>query len=259
MGSQAAVASDIGPEGFWNTYSRYYDSIYQLMPYRKLLWDAFQALDLRTGARVLDAGCGTGNFEHFIAEKGHPPIEIDAVDFSPLMLERARRKCARLDHVRFAQADLNDALPFPDDTFDRIVSINVLYALSDQDRHLSELLRVLRPEGLLVVSSPIPDFKWGPLVSEHFGRIGNIWGTGRRARTVAASIRVLATSAWGSFAVDKLVISRREYSGEYRSFGEAELGWLLERHRADGLGAYSIQPAMARQNLFATASKMLPT
>ena len=40
--------------------------------------------------RVLDAGCGTGNFEHFIAEKNHPPVRIDAVDFSPEMLARAR-------------------------------------------------------------------------------------------------------------------------------------------------------------------------
>ena len=258
MGSQAAVGSGMGPDGFWNTYSRYYDSVYQLMPYRKLLWDAFQALDLQAGARVLDAGCGTGNFEHFIAEKGHPPVEIDAIDFSSQMLERARRKCAHLDHIRFTQADLNEALPFADGAFDRIVSINVLYALADQDRHLAELLRVLQPEGLLVISSPVPNFRWGPLVSEHFGRIRNIWGTGRKAKTVAASIGVLATSAWGSFAADKLVIGRRESAGHYHSLGEAELGGLLERHRTDGLGAFSIQPAMASQNLFATAAKVLP-
>ena len=61
------------------------------MPYRKLLWDAFEALELEPGMRVLDAGCGTGNFEHFLAEKNHPPIQIDAVDFSAEMLARAAR------------------------------------------------------------------------------------------------------------------------------------------------------------------------
>ena len=53
-----------------------------LMPYRKLLWDAFEALELEPGMRVLDAGCGTGNLEHFISDKNHPRVTIDAVDFS---------------------------------------------------------------------------------------------------------------------------------------------------------------------------------
>ena len=87
--SQLVAEIPGGSDRFWNTYSTYYDSLYRLMPYRKLLWDAFEALELEPGLRVLDAGCGTGNLEHFIAQKGDPSVRIDAIDFASAMLERA--------------------------------------------------------------------------------------------------------------------------------------------------------------------------
>jgi SAM-dependent methyltransferase len=139
------TATEVGAEHdrFWDTYSIYYDSVYRLMPYRKLLWDVLQALELEPGMRMLDAGCGTGNLEHFIAQKNPPPVAIEAIDFSPAMLSRARAKCAGLDYIRFTQANLDARLPFDDSTFDRIVSINVLYTLPNQDASVAEILRVL--------------------------------------------------------------------------------------------------------------------
>ena len=95
------VTPNDGVDGFWDLYSRVYDSVYQLMPYRKLLWDTYQALDLRPGMRVLDAGCGTGNFEHFVHQKNPPSVCIDAIDFSASMLSIAGRKNAGLDNVAF--------------------------------------------------------------------------------------------------------------------------------------------------------------
>ena len=70
-----ATPSAAGPssDGFWDLYSRVYDAVYHLIPYRGLLWQAYEALSLEPGMRVLDAGCGTGNFEHFIAGKNPPP------------------------------------------------------------------------------------------------------------------------------------------------------------------------------------------
>ncbi len=242
-------------DGFWNLYSRYYDSIYNLMPYRKLLWDAYQALELQAGMRVLDAGCGTGNLEHFVGQKQPPAVSIEGVDFSTGMLAVAQRKCADLDYVTFTQADLGEPLPYADATFDRIVSINVLYALPERDETLRELLRVLKPEGRMVLTSPAPEFSWRPLVADHFRRIGNIWGAWRRTRTVLRTIGVLATTAAAAMAMDVAVIGRRENSGEYRLLGRDELVSLLSGHQADGLAEFSIEPALAEQNLFATATK----
>lgn len=254
MGNASNAAKN-GPDGFWDLYSKVYDSVYHLMPYRKLLWDAYQALDLKPGMRVLDAGCGTGNFEHFVAEKDPPPIQIEAIDFSPAMLDRARRKCGALDYVNFTHGDLNGDLPYADATFDRIVSINVLYALEKRDHAMSEFLRVLKPEGRIVLTSPAPGYRWGPLVVDHFSRVRNIWGSGRKALNVLDSARTLSTSALGSFVLNVLVIYRRESAGTYHALDEDELRGLLEDHRRDGLTDFTIEPAFAQQNLFATAMK----
>ena len=256
MGSHVAVAADTRPDGFWDTYSKYYDGVYQLMPYRKLLWDTFEALDVQPGMRILDAGCGTGNFEHFIAEKDHPPVTIDAVDFSPEMLALARTKCAHLEHVSFTQADLNGTLPFPDATFDRIVSINVLFALNDWDATIEEFLRVLKPEGRMVLTSSLSEFNWAPVLKEHVARIGNIWGARRRARAVADMLRAVARTGVGALALNVMVINRRESQGHYYSPNSDALASFLQQHSAHGVGDYQVRRSMAGQNFLATATKV---
>lgn len=258
MKGQAPNAAGNESDWFWNLYSKVYDSVYHLMPYRELLWDAYQALELQPGMKILDAGCGTGNFESFIAEKNPPPVEIEAVDFSAGMLSIAKSKCRALDHVSFNWQDLNAELPYPDATFDRIVSINVLFALRDWDHTMREFLRVLRPDGSMVLTSSSPDFSFAPLVTDHFRRIHNIWGLGRKVRTVLNSLWIMCTRALGSAALNILVINRRERRGQYRSLDQAGLRSFLEHHRENGLGEFSIGSALADQNLFCTATKAIP-
>lgn len=249
------AAAQAGHDGFWDAYSRYYDSVYHLMPYRKLLWDTYQALDLAQGMRVLDAGCGTGNFEHFIAQKNPPAISIDAVDTSPAMLDRARAKCHDLSGITFAEADLNGRLPFEDATFDRVICINVLFALEDWDRTIAELLRVLKPEGRMVLTSSLPEYKFVPLITDHIRRIGNIWGVRRRARAVLDKVRVAATSGVGAAFMNMVVIAGREARGQHRSPDAAALRGFFTTHTANGLDTFDIGQAMAGQNFLATAIK----
>lgn len=255
MQGQAAHADVRAPNGFWNLYSRCYDSVFHLLPYRELLSHAFEALDLRPGMTLLDAGCGTGNFESFIAEKTAPSIRVEAIDFSPGMLAVAERKCAGLDYVRFTKGDLNDTLPYADGTFDRIVSINVLYAMSDADRTMRELIRVLTPGGVLVVTSPSPDFKVTALIADHFRRVRNITGIGRRMGVVLTSVWVLVTGGVMQWALSNFVIDRREAAGRYHSLDLEEMHALLTRSRREGLGSFEVGMALANQNVFATAVK----
>jgi SAM-dependent methyltransferase len=92
--------------------------------------------------RVLDAGCGTGEF----AERAARVLgcEVVGVDQSERMVEVTRGR-----GVEALVADVQD-LPLPDASFDAVSANWMLYHLPDLDRALSELARVLRPGGRLV-------------------------------------------------------------------------------------------------------------
>jgi ubiquinone/menaquinone biosynthesis C-methylase UbiE len=94
---------------------------------------------------ALDAACGTGRHTAYLATLGH---EVIGVDTSPEMLARAREKVP--DGV-FYEADLHD-LPLADDAVDLVVCAIALSHVEDLDRALAELVRVLRPDGHLVIS-----------------------------------------------------------------------------------------------------------
>jgi ubiquinone/menaquinone biosynthesis C-methylase UbiE len=95
--------------------------------------------------RALDAGCGTGRHMAYLASLGH---EVIGVDTSPEMLARAREK---LPDGEFHEADLYD-LQLPDDAVELVLCALSLTHVPDLARALAEFVRVLRPNGHLVIS-----------------------------------------------------------------------------------------------------------
>ena len=99
-------------------------------------------------ARVLDAGTGPGVLPLKIAT-ARPGLLLDAVDLSPEMIEEARRnaeRSGRPEAVTFTVADVT-RLPFPDATFDLVVSTISQHHWQDPAAGLQDILRVLRPGG----------------------------------------------------------------------------------------------------------------
>ncbi len=97
------------------------------------------------GERILEVGVGTGkNMPYY-----PPQAEIVALDLTPGMLQRAHRRATRLGLLSSVQLVLGDgqALPFPDATFDAVVSTFVFCSVPDPVLGLQELRRVLRPGG----------------------------------------------------------------------------------------------------------------
>jgi ubiquinone/menaquinone biosynthesis C-methylase UbiE len=255
MEGRTLDAVPVEHDRFWDVYSRCYDCLYQLIPYRGLLWDTYQALDLEPGMRVLDAGCGTGNLELFISEKDHPPVTIEALDFSPEMLARAQKKCAHLDWIHFSRGNLNAPLPYEDGTFDRVVSVNVLYTLDDWDATMSELLRVLKPEGKMALTSSSPDFDGSELIRDHFRRIKNIHGWDRRAAKVLRTIGTMGTTGLANQLMNTFVIDKREKEGRYSSPDSDTLVSFFDRHRSGGVAGWDIDRSFANQNFLSTLTK----
>jgi ubiquinone/menaquinone biosynthesis C-methylase UbiE len=98
--------------------------------------------------RVLDAGCGTGEFSLRLAEM-FPHATLLGVDIIDHHLELARGRCARFgERVRFEHQSIYE-LPAADASYDLTVCRHVLHSIPHPDRVLAELVRVTRPGGRL--------------------------------------------------------------------------------------------------------------
>ncbi len=107
-------------------------------------------------AWILDIGCGTGDMLGLIKEE-IPGAHLTGVDFSPNMLEAARKRFGKRTSVRFMRANALD-LPFEDETFDGVSISFALRNTADHDKALEEAFRVLKKGGsLIVIDSFVPD------------------------------------------------------------------------------------------------------
>ena len=120
--------------------------------YRRVAADV-GGLALSAGARVLDVGTGPGALPLLVARE-RPDLQIDAIDVAPEMIEEARR-ADPAGTVTFAVADVA-RLPWPDATFDLVVSTISQHHWADPAAGVAEVRRVLRPGGRAWVY----DFRW---------------------------------------------------------------------------------------------------
>lgn len=113
-----------------------------------------EAVDLRSGERVLDVAAGNGNATLAAARRF---AEVTSTDYVPALLERgrARAEAERLP-VAFQTADA-EALPFADASFDVVLSTFGVMFTPDQKRAAAEMVRVCRPGGRIGLANWTPD------------------------------------------------------------------------------------------------------
>jgi demethylmenaquinone methyltransferase/2-methoxy-6-polyprenyl-1,4-benzoquinol methylase len=105
-----------------------------------------ELLKLPTDGSLLDAGGGTGR----VSSRLRSAVgKLIICDFSLPMLKQAQAK-----HGLYSVKTRAEQLPFADDTFDRVIVVDALHHFFDQQAAIRDLIRVLRPEGRLVIEEP---------------------------------------------------------------------------------------------------------
>jgi ubiquinone/menaquinone biosynthesis C-methylase UbiE len=104
--------------------------------------------------RVLDVGCGTGELLTRLAAK-YPEARLAGLDPVPEMLKVARRKLSVKVELRVGWAN---ELPWPDDSFDIVVSCNMFHYITHPVEAVREMERVLRPRGKMVITDWCDDY-----------------------------------------------------------------------------------------------------
>ncbi len=112
--------------------------------------DLIREAELRAGSRVLDVGCGTGNYARALQEAtGCAVSGVEPSDQMRLRAERAATWAALL-------AGSAETLPFPDSSFDLVYSTDVIHHVGDRAAYFAEVSRVLAPGGLIATVTDSP-------------------------------------------------------------------------------------------------------
>ncbi len=157
-----------------------------------------EAVDLRSGERVLDVAGGNGNASLAAARRF---AVVTSTDYVPALLERGRAR-ADADHldIEFQVADA-EALPFPDAAFDVVLSTFGVMFTPDQEKAAAEMMRVCRPGGRIGLAN------WTPagFVGQLFKLISSVlpppagvrspalWGTQERLHALFPNAAIEAT------------------------------------------------------------------
>ncbi len=169
-----------------------------------------EAMDLRSGQRVLDVAAGNGNVSLAAARRW---CEVTSTDYVGALLARGRERAAadRLD-IEFREADV-EALPFADGSFDAVVSTFGCMFAPNPQRTASEMLRACKPGGKIGMANWTPE-----------GFIGQLFKTiGQHVKPPAG---IESPALWGSRKrIDELFgaqaaaidVTQRQFNFRYRS------------------------------------------
>lgn len=112
-----------------------------------------ELMNVQKGDRILELGCGAGYAIKLLLEKDLTQ-EIVGLDISPTIIRSAKlrnKKAIKEKRAKLVQANLNK-LPFGNENFNTVFSIQTIYFWTDIDRTLSEIFRVLKPEGVVILT-----------------------------------------------------------------------------------------------------------
>jgi len=189
-----------------------------------------EALDLRSGSKVLDVAAGNGNVSLAAARRF---CDVTSTDYVPALLERGRARAAAEGlRIEFREADA-EALPFADGTFDVVVSTFGVMFAPDQDRCAAEMLRTCKRGGNIGLANWTPEGFIGQMfkvVGKHVPPPAGVkspllWGSPARLGELFDSAKASVSS------------SKRDFNFRYKSpahFVDVFRTWYGPVHKAFG-------------------------
>lgn len=168
------------PDHFWYYYQHYYPAAQASNAHSKLcervfgkdltqdgqvdmdsLHDMLTNLDVKETNRVLDLGCGAGGISEYISDL--TGANVTGLDYAESAIVTALERTAnKRDRLNFVHGDMN-ALEFPENSFDKIISLDTIYWVADIDTAMASLVRLTKPAGRLALFvSVTPEFEDGP-------------------------------------------------------------------------------------------------
>jgi SAM-dependent methyltransferase/alpha-beta hydrolase superfamily lysophospholipase/ribosome-associated toxin RatA of RatAB toxin-antitoxin module len=217
---------------FWDRYLFQYQVIQKFPDFKHLLETLVELLALEGPGplQLLDAGCGVGHFGAWLLGQlngaaGPSPIRYVGLDFVESAVREAQRRHASLAKTGTAGladaahllADLNYRLPFASGSFDRICCSLVLSYLQSPSKSITELARVLKPGGRVVISSLKPYADLSQIYR-------NFVSHAACEEDVLEARKLLSCAG---------AIKQREGAGHYHFFSEQALADLLKRAGLD--------------------------
>lgn len=151
---------------------------------------------------VLDAGCGTGGLLRHL-RAAQPKWRLSGLDFSPLACELARTRTG----LETTEGSILD-LPFANGSFDAVTSCDVVCQVGEPAKALTEIFRVLRPGGIVVLT--LPAYQW--LWSYHDVEVGNLRRYLRGETTAllaAAGFQLERSTYWNMLPLPLAVLRRK--------------------------------------------------
>jgi ubiquinone/menaquinone biosynthesis C-methylase UbiE len=145
-----------------------------------------ETLNLRTGEKVLELGCGGGFYAFEAAQFVGPTGHVSAIDISANQIAAARERCARFAWVECQIGNLLD-LPYRDGEFDAVYSVQVLEYAGDLRKAFREIRRVLRDGGrFLNISTNWSSCVWYSENKERMRRVLDGWSAHETHRDLPA-------------------------------------------------------------------------
>lgn len=140
--------SHIGMEGWWDLEKSPHKGLHFMNPIRgNFILDLFKEYGISKAHKIIEIGCGGGILSEYIAKQ---EFHVTGVDISESAIETAKTH-ALLNNVEVEyQIGNTYQLNFPDNIFDVVMSSDFLEHVEDLDKAISEMSRILKPEGLFI-------------------------------------------------------------------------------------------------------------